>query len=67
LELDLIGDEKKEVNIISLQTWLDNRKKVFSRQTGSIGGRSKSFKKRRASKLNGCLGGHPKKTEKVKV
>ena len=67
LELDLIGADKKEVNITSLQAWLDNRKKAYSKRTGSIGGRSRSFKKCKASKLNGKLGGRPKKTEKVKV
>jgi hypothetical protein len=67
LELDLIGDDQKEVNIISLKTWIDNRKKAYSKKTGSIGGRSRSFKKRRASKLNGKLGGRPKKQQKTKV
>ncbi|HJO93554.1 MAG TPA: DUF2442 domain-containing protein [Victivallales bacterium] len=67
LELDLIGDEEKEVNVISLKTWLDNRKKAYSKKTGALGGRSRSFKKRKASKLNGRLGGRPKKQEKAKV
>jgi len=67
LELDLIGDDKQEVSITSLQTWLDNRKKAYSKRTGAIGGRSRSLKKRRTSKLNGRLGGRPKKQEKIKV
>jgi len=67
LELELIEDNRKEINITSLQVWLDNRKKAYSKRTGAIGGRSRSLKKSRASKLNGRLGGRPKKQEKVKV
>jgi hypothetical protein len=67
LELELIEDNQKEVNITSLQVWLDNRKKAYSKRTGSIGGHSRSLKKRKASKLNGRLGGRPKKQEKTKV
>lgn len=66
LELDLI-ESQNEVNITSLQAWLDNRKKAYSKKTGSIGGRARSLKKSRASRLNGKLGGRPKKKEKVKV
>ena len=61
LELELIKDNQKEMNITSLQAWMANRKKAYSKRPGSIGGRSRSLKKRKASKLNGKLGEHPKK------
>jgi hypothetical protein len=60
-DIDLCEDIIKEPSKYPLKM------KLTASEMGRIGGRSRSFKKRRASKLNGRLGGRPKKQEKTKV
>ncbi len=75
LEIDDAGDIRWDKYDIDLcEEIIQNPEKypvihttVSVSEAGRIGGRSRSLKKRRASKLNGRLGGRPKKKEKVKA
>lgn len=61
LEIEMIKNPDKAINIISLEKWIEIRKKTYSIETGKIGGSSKSKAKIRASRLNGKIGGRPAK------
>ncbi|MEI6056351.1 MAG: DUF2442 domain-containing protein [Lentisphaerota bacterium] len=61
LELEMINDPHKEVNILSLDKWLEYRLKNSSRKYGRIGGSARTSAKLKASRDNGRKGGRPKK------
>ena len=63
LEIEMLA--KDDVSIISLDKWLEYRKKKYSREYGRMSGRAKSPNKKRSSILNGRKGGRPRIVKKL--
>lgn len=64
LEVEYLENPPENPNMVSLDWWKAQRRRILSRM-GAVGGSSRSARKTSASRANGAKGGRPKKNSKA--